>query len=98
METVGAIVACGAAAAFGYPAGMHWARDGAWCVLIGIVVGAACALGYLVALLWVGELFPHSLDGYGLGVRFLVLLPVVPLFAVPAAWFGYRKSLGISLF
>ncbi len=98
MEIAGAVVACLAAITLGFSAGRLWAREPVWCIPIGIVVGIACAFGYLAALVAAAELLPVSLDAHALGIRFLVLLPIVPLFAVPAAWFGYRKSIGIRLF
>ncbi len=98
METIGAIVAGGVVLAVGYYAGGRWAQDSVWSIPIGIVVGIACALAYLAVMLLVVGLWPHSLDAHKLGIVFMLLLIILPLLAVVAAWFGYRKSLGMRLF
>jgi len=92
VEIVGAILACGAAVVLGIGAGRRWAWDAGWSVIIGIAVGVFCAFVYFGVLLAIGILWPSSLDAHSLGVDFLVLMAVAPLFGAPAAWFGYRKS------
>src|SRR6476646_2329359 len=98
VEIVGAILACGAAFLTGYNAAPHWAWDTGWSVIIGAAAGEFCAFAYFGVLLTIGMLWPGSLDAHGLGVDFLVLMAVAPLFGAPAGWFGYRKSLGLRLF
>ena len=77
----------------GLNAGGRWAWDQGWSVILGIAVGWFCAFVYFGVLLAVGLLWPASLDAHELGVHFLILLAVAPLFGAPAAWFGYRKSI-----
>lgn len=98
MEAVGAILACGAAGALGFFAGGHWAPGPLLGALIGIPLGAAFAVVYFVLALWVGETWPQSLDAHLVGIISAVLVVAGGTCGAVGAVFGYRKSLGASLF
>ncbi len=98
METIGAIVDCGAALALGFVLGLRWTLGQPWCVIAGLVVGEICAVVYFIVSIWVGRNWPGLLDARLVGLHFMLLVIVAALFGALGAWFGYRKSLGLGLF
>jgi hypothetical protein len=98
VEAVGAILACGAAGSLGFFAGGHWAPGPLLGAFIGIPFGAVFAVVYFVLALWVGETWPQSLDAHLVGIISAVLVIAGGTCGGVGAVFGYRKSLGASLF
>lgn len=98
METIGALVGCGAALAVGAVLGYRWTLGTPWHLIAGLLVGAACTAIYFVVATWVGRAMPGTLEARQVGVNFMVLMPAAPLVGLMGAWFGYRKSIGRGLF
>ncbi|HTE81121.1 MAG TPA: hypothetical protein VK634_10585 [Reyranella sp.] len=98
METIGALVGCGAALAIGLVLGYRWTLGPPWHLIAGLVVGAVCAAVYFAVANWVGRAVPGMLDAPQVGVHFMVLMIIAPLTGAFGASFGYRKSLGRGLF
>lgn len=98
METIGALVDCGAALIIGLVLGLRWTLGPPWHVIAGFVVGAICAAVYFVVANWVGRTMPGTLDARQVGVHFMLLIIAAPVAGGFGAWFGYRKSLGRGLF
>ena len=98
METIGALVDCGAALAIGLVLGYRWTLGPPWHLIAGLVVGAVCAAVYFAVANWVGRASPDMLDARLVGVHFMVLIIAAPLAGAFGARFGYRKSLGRGLF
>ena len=98
METIGALVGCGAALAIGLVLGYRWTLGPPWHLIAGLVVGAVCAVVYFAIANWVGRAVPDMLDARQVGVHFMVLMIAAPLVGAFGASFGYRKSLGRGLF
>lgn len=98
METIGAIIACAVAGILGYSAGTRWAPSPFVGALMGMPVGALVAPAYFVLALVVGNVQPHLLDAHLIGLLSLALVIAGAVCGAIGAWFGYRKSLGASLF
>ena len=98
METVGALVGCGAALAIGLTLGYRWTLGPPWHLIAGFVVGEICAAAYFAVANWVGRASPGLLDAWLVGVNFMILVIAAPSSGVLGAWFGYRKSLRRGLF
>jgi hypothetical protein len=98
VETVGALVACGAALVFGIVLGYRWTFGQPWGVIAGLVVGEICAVVYFMVSLWVGRNIPGVLDARTVGFHFMVLVVLAALLGGAGCWFGHRKSIGGSLF
>lgn len=98
METIGALVGCGAALAIGLVLGYRWTFGPPWHLIAGLLVGAVCAVVYFAVANWVGGASPDLLDARLVGVHFMVLMIAAPLIGAFGASFGYRKSLGRGLF
>jgi len=98
VEAIGAIIACGAALAFGVFAGSRWAPGPVLGALMGFVVGTVVAPAYFIAALLVGAVRPQLLDAHRVGLLAMALVIAGALCGSIGAWFGYRKSLGAKLF
>jgi hypothetical protein len=98
LEAVGAILACAAAGTLGFFAGGHWAPGPLLGAFIGLPLGAVFAVVYFVLALWVGETWPQSLDAHLVGIISAILVVAGAICGAVGAVFGYRKSLGASLF
>jgi len=98
METIGALVDSGAALALGLTLGYRWTLGPPWHLIAALMVGGVCAAVYFVLAIWVGRNLPGVLVARLVGVHFMVLTIVAPLVCAFGASFGYRKSLGRSLF
>jgi predicted Co/Zn/Cd cation transporter (cation efflux family) len=98
VETIGALVGCGAALAIGLMLGYRWTLGPPWHLIAGLVVGAVCAAIYFAVANWVGRASPGMLNARQVGVHFMVLMIAAPLVGAFGASFGYRKSLGRGLF
>jgi hypothetical protein len=98
VETIGALVACGAALAIGLLLGYRWTLGSPWHLIAGLVMGGACAAVYFALSIWVGRALPGVLEARQVGVHFMVLMIIAPLVCAFGASFGYRKSLGRGLF
>ena len=98
METIGAIVACLAALAFGFGLGYRWTFGQPWGVVAGLVVGEIFAAVYFASSIWVGGAWPGVLDARRVGLHFVVLVVVAALCGGAGSWFGHRKSMGPGLF
>ena len=98
METIGALVDCGAALVLGLVLGYRWTLGPPWHLIAGVVVGAIGAIVYFAVANWVGRASPGVLDPRLVGLHFMVLMIASPVVGALGAWFGYRKSLGRGLF
>ena len=98
METIGALVDCGAALEIGLVLGYRWTLGPPWHLFAGLVVGAVCAAVYFAVANWVGRASPDMLNARLVGVHFMILMIAAPLVGAFGARFGYRKSLGHGLF
>jgi hypothetical protein len=98
VETIGALIACSAALAIGLVLGYRWRLGSPWHLFAGFVAGEICAAVYFAVANWVGRSSPDLLDPWLVGVNFMVLVIAAAPIGVFGAWFGYRKSLGRSLF
>ena len=98
VETIAAVVACGAALVFGFALGYRWTFGQPWGVIAGLVVGELCAIVYFGVSIWVGRNWSGVLDARTVGFHFIVLVVVAALLGALGAWFGHRKSTGLGLF
>jgi hypothetical protein len=98
VETIGALVDCGAALALGVVLGYRWTLGPPWHLLAALVIGGVCAAIYFALSIWVGRNLPGVLVARLVGVHFMILVIVAPLVCAFGASFGYRKSLGGGLF
>lgn len=98
METVGALVDCGAALAIGLILGYRWTLGPPWHLIAGLIVGEIFAITYFAIAICVGRTWPDMLEARLVGMIFMGLVIVAGLCGVLGAWFGYRKSLGRGLF
>jgi len=98
VETIGALVDCGAALALGLTLGYRWTLGPPWHLIAALMVGGVCAAVYFALAIWVGRNLPGVLVPRLVGVHFMALMIVAPLVCAFGALFGYRKSLGRSLF
>jgi hypothetical protein len=98
VEFVAAILACAIAAMCGFIAGGRWAPGPIIGALMGIPIGLFFAAAYFTVALWVAQTWPHLLQAHRVGLCAAGVLLVGAILAAIGAWFGYRKSLGASLF
>jgi hypothetical protein len=98
VESVGALLACGAAGALGFFAGGRWAPGPVLGAIMGVPLGAVFAAVYFALALWVGETWPDLLDARLVGLISAALVIAGAACGAIGAVFGYRKSLGASLF
>jgi hypothetical protein len=98
VETIGALVDCGVALVIGLILGYRWTLGPPWHLIAGLVLGGVCAAVYFALSIWVGRALPGLLEARQVGVHFMVLLIMAPLFCAFGASFGYRKSAGRGLF
>jgi hypothetical protein len=98
VEIIGAIVDCIVALALGLVLGYRWTLGPPWHLIAGLIEGEVCAFVFFAVANWAGRGWPGLLDARLVGVTFMVLAIVAPLFGAFGAWFGYRKSLGRGLF
>jgi hypothetical protein len=98
VETIGALVSCGAALAISLTLGYRWTLGPPWHLIAGFVVGEICAAAYFAVANGVGRIWPGLLDARLVGLHFMLLLIAAGSSGVFGAWFGYRKSLGRGLF
>ena len=98
METIGALIHCGAALAIGLVLGYRWTLGPPWHLIAGFVAGEVCAAVYFAVANWVGRAWPGMLDPRLVGVHFMILVIAAGSAGAFGAWFGYRKSLGRGLF
>ena len=98
METIGAIVDCGAALVLGFILGFRWTLGPPWHLMAGALVGVICAVVFFVVANWLGRMMPGMLEARLVGLIFMGLIFAAALSGGFGAWFGYRKSLGRGLF
>jgi hypothetical protein len=98
VETIGALVDCGAALALGFVLGYRWTLGPPWHLIAGFVVGEICAAVYFAAANWIGRAWPETLDARLVGMLFMAVVIVAGPSGLLGAWSGYRKSLGRGLF
>jgi hypothetical protein len=98
VEFVVAIMACILAAMCGIVAGGRWAPGPIIGALFGIPIGLFFSAAYFALALWVAQTWPHLLQAHRVGFCAAGVLVVGAILAAIGAWFGYRKSLGASLF
>lgn len=98
METIGALVACGAALVIGLVLGYRWTLGPPWHLIAGVVVGEICAAVYFATSIWAGRNWPGLLDPRMVGLNFMALVIAAAFSGGVGAWFGYRKSMGRGLF
>ncbi|MBM3650712.1 MAG: hypothetical protein FJX11_23295 [Alphaproteobacteria bacterium] len=79
MESVTALVACGAAFALSYYIGHSMASTAMVAAMMGAVCGLAFVILFFISTVTLGALVPDMFDGWTLGVHFIVLLAIVPL-------------------
>lgn len=98
METVGALVDCGAALAIGLILGYRWTLGAPWHLVAGVIVGEVCAVTYFAIAIWAGRNWPGMLEARLVGMIFMGLVICAGLCGALGTWFGYRKSQGRGLF
>jgi hypothetical protein len=98
VEFVAAILACVIAALCGFVAGGRWSPGPLVGALFGIPIGLFFAAAYFTLALWVAQTWPHLVQAHRVGLCAMGVLVVGAIVAAIGAWFGYRKSLGASLF
>jgi hypothetical protein len=98
VETIGALVACGAALVIGLVLGYRWTLGSPWHLIAGVLVGETCAAVYFGTSIWVGRNWPGVLDPRLVGLNFMALVIAAAFSGGFGAWFGYRKSMGRGLF
>lgn len=98
METIGALVACGASLAIGLIVGYRWTLAPPWHLIAGVVVGEISAAVYFATSIWAGWAWPGLLDPRLVGLNFMALVIAAAFSGGFGAWFGYRKSMGRGLF
>jgi hypothetical protein len=98
VETIGALVACGAALALGFFLGHRWTLGPPWHLIAGLIVGEVSAVVYFAVAIWAGRTWPGTLEARLIGLHFMGLVIVAGLCGVLGAWFGYRKFMGRGLF
>ncbi|MCW5733212.1 MAG: hypothetical protein KIS73_03775 [Enhydrobacter sp.] len=98
METIGALVACGASLAIGVILGYRWTLASPWHLITGVMVGEILAGVYFAMSIWAGRHFPGLLDPRLVGLNFMALVVAAGFSGGLGAWFGYRKSMGRGLF
>lgn len=98
METIGALVACGAALVLGLVLGYRWTLGSPWHLFAGLILGEVFTAIYFALANWAGRFWPGALDPRLVGLNFMGLVIVAGLCGVLGAMFGYRKSTGRGLF
>jgi hypothetical protein len=98
VETIGALVDCGAALLVGVVLGYRWTLGPPWHLAAGLVVGLIWAIVYFAVANWVGGAWPDVLDPRLVGLHFIALVFAAAFLGALGAWFGYRKSFGGGLF
>jgi hypothetical protein len=98
VETIGALVDCGAALAVGLMLGYRWTLGPPWHLFAGLIMGELFAIIYFAVAIWAGRHWPGMLEARLVGILFMGLVIFAGLCGVLGAWFGYRKSLGRGLF
>jgi hypothetical protein len=92
METITALVACGAAFALAYYFGYGRAQT----TFIAAILGAVCGIGFAVVFfaltLAVAILLPDTFDARTLGIHFTRLLVLAPIGAAAIAALAHRFS------
>ena len=70
MEAIGAIITCVVSLGLGLYVGRLWAPTASWALLIGVVCGGFCAVGFFGATVLFGQLAPHTLVAKKIGYWF----------------------------
>ncbi len=92
MEFIGAIITGVVSIGLGFYFSRLWAPTATWSVLIGLMCGGVCALGYFGVTVLFGQLAPHTLEAGKIGFWFSILLFAAPAIGVVGAFAGYRRS------
>jgi hypothetical protein len=90
MESITAIVACGAAFALSYFIGRSMASSLRVAAMMGAVCGLAFAVVFFVTTVALGALIPGMFDGWMLGTHFIMLLAVAPVGSAGIAVLEHR--------
>lgn len=92
METITALVACGAAFALSYYLGHARAPTTLIATMLGVVSGIGFAVAFFILTLVVTILLPDTFDARTLGIHFTRLLVLAPIGAAAIAAFAHRVS------
>ncbi|MSP74515.1 MAG: hypothetical protein EXR12_00120 [Rhodospirillaceae bacterium] len=92
METITALVACGAAFALSYYFGYGRAPTTFIAAVLGAISGIGFAIVFFALTLAVTILLPDTFDARTLGIHFARLLVLAPIGAAVIAAFSHRFS------
>lgn len=92
MEFIGAIITGVFSIGLGFHFSRLWAPTAGWSVLIGVMCGGVCALGYFGVTVLFGQLAPHTLEPGKIGFWFSILVFAAPAIGAVGAFAGYRRS------
>ena len=92
MEMIGSIITGVVAITLGFYVGRLWAPTGSWALLIGIMCGGVCAVGYFGVTVLFGQLAPGTLDPKKIGYWFSLLVFAAPAIGAAGSFLGYRRS------
>jgi ABC-type multidrug transport system permease subunit len=88
----GAIITGFVALALGLYVGRLWAPTPSWSLLIGLMCGGVCAMGYFGVTVLFGQLAPGALSAKTIGYWFFILIFAAPLVGALGSFLGYRRS------
>lgn len=92
MEMIGSIITGVASIALGFYLGRLWAPAANWALLIGVMCGGVCAVGFFGATVLFGQLAPGTVDPKRIGYWFSILIFAAPVIGAVGSFFGYRRS------
>lgn len=93
MESITALVTCGAAFAFSYYIGYGRAPSWPAALLLGATSGIGFAVLFFVITIAVAGTLPGIFDARTLGRHLILLVAVAPLGAAAVAVFAYRHAM-----
>ena len=94
MESITALVACGAAFALSFYLGSGRAPSLLMTLLLGVAIGVCFAFIFFIMTVVVTVLLPGIFNARSLGVHLIVLLAVAPLGSAAVAVFARYYNLG----
>jgi hypothetical protein len=92
VEMIGSIITAVVSIALGFYVGRLWAPTTSWSLLIGLVCGGICAVGYFGLTVLIGQLAPGTFDPKKIGYWFFLLVFCAPVIGAVGAFLGYRRS------
>jgi MFS family permease len=92
VELLCAIVTAVIALGLGFYFSRLWAPTAGWSLLIGVVCGVVCAIGYFGGTVLLGEFVPDLLDPNKVGYWFMMLVFGAPVIGALGGFMGYRRT------